>query len=47
MQACGLGRELIDGVLRLSFNIHNTADEAERAAEILNDVVRTDRELTK
>lgn len=47
MQACGLRRELIDGVLRLSFNIHNTADEAERAAEILNDVVRTDRELTK
>ena len=42
-----MGRELIDGVLRLSFNIHNTVGEAERAAEILNDVVRTDRELTK
>ncbi len=46
MQACGVGPELLDGVLRMSFNIHNTEDEAERAAAILNDVVRTDRELT-
>lgn len=47
MQACGVSADKIDGVLRISFNPHNTMEEVESAAKILNDVVKTDRELTK
>lgn len=47
MQACGLKDDLIDGVLRISFSRNSTVEEAEAAAEILNDAVSTDRDLTK
>ncbi len=47
MQACGLEPEFIDGVLRLSFGIHNTEEEIEKAAEILNRVVRAAVEMMK
>ena len=47
MQACGLAPELIDGVLRISFCTHNTAEEIEEAAGILNRVVRADSEMMK
>ena len=47
IQACGIPAELADGVLRLSFCPENTAEEAERAAGILNRVVRIDREMMK
>ena len=47
MQACGIGQDMIDGVLRISFNPHNTIEEVEEAATILNEVVETDRELTE
>lgn len=47
MQACGLKSNLLDGVLRLSFNPHNTLREAEEAAAILNKVVRVDRDMMK
>ena len=47
IQACGIPSELADGVLRLSFCPENTVEEAERAAEILNRVVRIDREMMK
>lgn len=47
MQACGVGSELIDGVLRLSFCAKTTVEEAEEAARILNKVVRADSEMMK
>lgn len=47
MQACGLRADLLDGVLRLSFNPHNTLQEAEEAAGILNKVVRADSDMMK
>lgn len=47
MQACGVGNDLIDGVLRLSFCAHTTVEEAEKAAQILNKVVRADSEMMK
>ena len=47
MQACGVGTELIDGVLRLSFCASTTVGEAERAAAILNETVQKDKDLTK
>ena len=47
IQACGIPAELADGVLRLSFCPENTVEEAERAAGILNRVVRIDREMMK
>ncbi len=47
MQACGLSSELIDGVLRLSFGIHNTEEEIKIAAGILNRVIKCGREAMK
>ena len=47
MQACGVGTDLIDGVLRLSFCASTTVGEAERAAAILNETVQKDKDLTK
>lgn len=37
--ACGYGKEIADGILRLSFSPENTIDEAVKAAEILNSTV--------
>lgn len=45
MEACGIGQELIDGILRLSFCPENTLDEIVRAAEILNSTVRNRRDI--
>lgn len=42
--SCGIGKELADGVLRISFSPDNTAEEAEEAAKILNEVVKNRRE---
>lgn len=47
MLACGISDGLADGVLRISFSVHSTPEEVVAAAEILNNAVRTDRELTK
>lgn len=43
--ACGVKESLADGVLRLSFSPENTTEEIERAAEMLNQIVKNRREL--
>lgn len=45
MEACAVGDELIDGILRLSFCPENTVDEIKTAAEILNATVRHRRDI--
>ncbi len=44
MQACGVGGELIDGILRLSFCPENTEQEILEAAQILNSTVKNRRD---
>lgn len=38
--ACGVGENLADGILRMSFSPDNTAEEIEKAALILNNTVK-------
>lgn len=38
--ACGVGENLADGILRLSFSWENTLEEIEKAASVLNNIVR-------
>ena len=38
--ACGIKESLADGILRLSFSPENTVEEIEKAAEILNSIVK-------
>ena len=45
MEACSVGGELIDGILRLSFCPENTQEEIHAAAEILNFTVRNRRDI--
>ena len=47
MTSCGVGDDLIDGVLRISFSKESSIEQAEEGARILNEVVRKDRELTE
>lgn len=43
--ACGISEDVADGILRLSFSPDNTLQEIEKAAEILNQVVKNRREI--
>jgi len=43
--SCGIGEELADGVLRLSFSPENTEEEIAKAAQILNETVKLRREI--
>lgn len=43
--SCGVGEELADGVLRLSFSPETSVDEVEKAAQILNQTVRHRKEI--
>lgn len=43
--ACGIAKELADGILRFSFSIENTVEEIEKAAEILNKTVKNRKEV--
>lgn len=43
--ACGVSENLADGILRLSFSSENTGDEALKAAEILNRIVKNRKEI--
>jgi cysteine desulfurase len=45
MQACGVGENLLDGILRLSFSPQNTPEEMEKSAEILNKIVKNRKEI--
>ena len=45
MLACGIGEDIADGVLRISFGIDNTEEEIRQAAEILNNTVKNRREI--
>lgn len=45
--ACGIEESLADGVLRLSFSPDTTAEEIEKAAEILNTTVKNRMEIMK
>lgn len=45
--ACGYNEEIADGVLRLSFSSENTLQEAEKAAEILNKIVKHRKEVMR
>ena len=47
MTSCGVGDDLIDGILRISFSKESSIEQAEEGARILNEVVRKDRELTE
>ncbi len=42
--ACGIDEERADGILRLSFSSENTSEEGEKAAEILNLIVKKRKE---
>lgn len=41
LEACGYKTDVLDGVLRISFSIDNTIEEAKIAVEILNQTVKT------
>ena len=43
--ACGIGEDVADGILRISFSAENTEDEIRKAAEILNNTVKNRREI--
>lgn len=43
--ACGISEKLADGILRFSFSPQNSAEEIEKAAEILNRVVKNRKEI--
>ena len=43
--ACGISESLADGILRFSFSPENTAEEIEKAAEILNKTVKNRKEI--
>lgn len=43
--ACGVRESAADGVLRISFSPENTTEEIERAAEILNGVVKNRKDI--
>lgn len=45
ISACGIGADLLDGVLRLSFSPENTVEEARTAAEILNSTVSNRKKI--
>ena len=45
LQACGVGEDIIDGILRLSFCPENTEEEVWTAAEILNFTVSNRRNI--
>lgn len=45
MLACGIGEDVADGILRLSFGADNTEEEIRQAAEILNNTVKNRREI--
>jgi cysteine desulfurase len=39
LEACGYSKDILDGVIRLSFNPTNTLDEAKSAVEIINNTI--------
>lgn len=43
--ACGIGEEIADGILRMSFSADNTREEIVKAAEILNNTVKNRRDI--
>lgn len=43
--ACGISENLADGILRFSFSPENSVEEIERAAEILNKLVKNRKEV--
>ena len=43
--ACGVEKETADGVLRISFSTENTVEEVEKAAEILNRIVKNRKQI--
>ena len=43
--ACGIGEEVADGILRISFSPDTTMCDVEKACEILNKVVKNRREI--
>ena len=43
--ACGIEKETADGVLRISFSTENTVEEVEKAAEILNRIVKNRKQI--
>lgn len=43
--ACGVGEEIADGILRISFGVENCEEEIRIAAEILNSTVKNRREI--
>ena len=43
--ACGIGEDIADGVLRLSFSSENSEEEIVKAAQILNETVKNRREI--
>ena len=43
--SCGYDENIADGVLRLSFSSENTLDEAQKAAKILNSIVKHRKEV--
>ena len=45
MLACGVGEDVADGILRLSFGVDNTEEEIRQATEILNNTVKNRREI--
>lgn len=47
IQACGVDRQFLNGVLRISFSPDTTAEETEKAAVAINDAVRDLTERTK
>lgn len=40
IEACGLQKELLNGILRFSFSPENTAEEIDKAAEIINSTAK-------
>lgn len=43
--ACGIRESLADGILRFSFSPENTAEEVEKAAEIMNRIVKNRKNI--
>ena len=43
--ACGVKENIADGILRLSLSAENTAEEIEKAADILNNIVKHRKEV--
>ncbi len=40
LEACGYNREVLDGIIRISFSTQTTLDEAKKGTEIINETVK-------